>query len=97
MPPGDSRVQRLHVLYQGNVQGVGFRFTVCELARPLRVTGYVRNLPSGEVEVLAEGKPRQLDTLLHEIAASRLNYYIQSSHETRGPACGESTDFRIWY
>ena len=52
------RVGRL-VLFSGRVQGVGFRYTACHIARHFTVTGYVRNLPDGRVELLAEGNPEE--------------------------------------
>ena len=47
---------RMHIKYNGNVQGVGFRWNVFELSKSYSVTGYVKNLASGEVELLVEGK-----------------------------------------
>ena len=46
----------MHIKYNGNVQGVGFRWNVFELSKSYSVTGYVKNLASGEVELLVEGK-----------------------------------------
>ena len=54
-------LQRRQVLYSGHVQGVGFRYTTRSAARNYEVTGYVRNLPDGNVEVVAEGSADQLD------------------------------------
>jgi acylphosphatase len=45
----------LHVTVRGRVQGVGFRYFVRERARAMRLTGWVRNLADGSVEVLAQG------------------------------------------
>jgi acylphosphatase len=45
--------ETVHILVQGFVQGVGFRHFVAQTARRLGVSGWVRNLPGGEVEVLA--------------------------------------------
>ena len=47
--------QRLRILYQGRVQGVGFRFTCQRLSSSYPVVGYVRNLPDGGVELVADG------------------------------------------
>ncbi|MFM7838670.1 MAG: acylphosphatase, partial [Chitinophagaceae bacterium] len=52
-------------LIQGKVQGVSFRFHCREKARELGVTGYVRNLPDGSVEVLASGAPASVQLLLN--------------------------------
>lgn len=55
------------VIYEGRVQGVGFRYTVKDLARGFDVTGWVRNLPDGTVELQAMGEKDELDGFLHEI------------------------------
>ena len=52
---------RLHVYYQGRVQGVGFRWIVREVATGFDVTGWVRNLSDGRVELVAEGKRPELE------------------------------------
>ena len=51
---------RMHIKYNGNVQGVGFRWNVFELSKSYIVTGYVKNLASGEVELLVEGKKSEV-------------------------------------
>lgn len=67
--PPDSREsddlnRELHVYVSGLVQGVFFRQTTQHMARSLQVTGWVRNLPDGRVEVIAQGSPVALDRLL---------------------------------
>jgi acylphosphatase len=57
-----------HVIYEGRVQGVGFRYTVREIARGFEVCGWVRNLPDGSVGLLAAGEAEELDDFLREIA-----------------------------
>ncbi|MGH2524624.1 MAG: acylphosphatase [Anaerolineales bacterium] len=56
--------QRLHAHVRGIVQGVNFRYYTGERARQLGLTGWVRNLRDGSVEVLAEGPRPALDQLL---------------------------------
>ena len=53
----------LHFLVQGRVQGVGFRWFVQREASELGLQGWVRNTEDGHVEVLAAGKPADLDEL----------------------------------
>jgi acylphosphatase len=54
---------RLHALITGRVQGVGFRYFALREARRLGLTGFVRNLRSGQVEIVAEGEQSDLDHL----------------------------------
>jgi acylphosphatase len=56
-------MERLHAIVVGRVQGVGFRFFVKRHADLLGLTGYVRNLPEGRVDVVAEGSTEALDQL----------------------------------
>ena len=57
----------LSVAVHGLVQGVGFRFFVARHARTLGLTGYVRNIPGGMVEVFAEGEKGKLVQLLRHL------------------------------
>ena len=59
--------ERRRVYYSGQVQGVGFRYTTHRLAQGFEVTGYVRNLDDGSVELLAEGEPAGLNRFLEAI------------------------------
>jgi acylphosphatase len=56
------------VIYEGRVQGVGFRYTVKDLARGYDVCGWVKNLPDGSVELHAMGEEGELAAFLREIA-----------------------------
>ncbi len=56
--------QRLHAIVTGHVQGVSFRYYTAHHARELGIVGWVRNLPDGTVEVMAEGPPKRLSALL---------------------------------
>jgi acylphosphatase len=59
--------ERRRVYYSGRVQGVGFRFTTHRLTQGFGVTGYVRNLDDGRVELLVEGEPSELDRFLEAV------------------------------
>ena len=58
---------RAHVFISGFVQGVGFRFFAILNARKLGVSGFVRNLRDGRVEVVAEGELERVDALIERL------------------------------
>jgi len=86
--------ERRHVFYSGHVQGVGFRYTATRVASEFRVTGFVRNLPDGRVELVAEGEPAELGRLLDRIAEV-MERHITNSEIRSGEATGEFADFDI--
>jgi len=60
-------MKRMHAFVAGRVQGVSFRYYTRQSAQQLNVVGWVRNLPDGRVEVVAEGPEsalRQLERFL---------------------------------
>lgn len=59
--------KRLHVVVSGIVQGVLFRATTRQWATALGLKGFVRNLPDGKVEVVAEGNEETLEKLLAKL------------------------------
>jgi acylphosphatase len=67
--------QRVH--YQGTVQGVGFRMTAQRIASQYAVTGFVRNLPNGDVEVIVSGEQDEVLRLLGAVAG-RMKSYIKT-------------------
>jgi len=81
------------VIYTGRVQGVGFRYTVLRLADPLSVTGFVRNLPDGSVELLAEGDASSVESLLVSVERA-MGAYIKGRSITDVPVEGHA-EFRI--
>jgi acylphosphatase len=85
---------RSEVLFAGEVQGVGFRFTTQALARGFDVVGYVQNLPDGSVRVVVEGAKSEIDQFVGEISR-RMENYIQEQNRTDGPARGEFSRFEI--
>ncbi len=56
------------VYYSGRVQGVGFRATAREIAHKYVMAGFIRNLPGGDVELVAEGEPVAVDAFLEAVA-----------------------------
>ena len=62
-------MQKVTCRFEGRVQGVGFRYSTQELARAYpEITGQVRNLSDGSVELIAEGQDSQIQALLSDIA-----------------------------
>jgi acylphosphatase len=82
-----------HVLYAGRVQGVGFRQTTLEHSEGFSVAGYVRNLPTGEVELVAQGEPTEVELFLAAIDR-RMGSLIQSRTVT-DTAAGDWGGFEI--
>ena len=87
--------KQIHAHFAGRVQGVGFRFTVCRIAERFSVTGFVRNLSNGEVELVAEGAEPELVEFFYEIRNSQLKHYIVQDQVTWKAATGEFNQFGI--
>ena len=83
-----------HVIFKGQVQGVGFRYTTKRIAGRYDVTGFVRNLPDGTVEVLVQGPPQEVDDCLDEVRSS-FRDHIHDSRIERTSYNSRYTDFRI--
>lgn len=83
------------VYYAGRVQGVGFRYTAQQLAERFPVAGYVRNLPSGQVELVAEGSAADVDALLGAVARRMADYIDNVTVEDDTPS--GYTGFTIRY
>ncbi len=67
----------LQVFYEGHVQGVGFRFTVRHIAKGFDLTGWVRNLRDGRVELQVTGDELELRAFLDQVAQSELHSLIR--------------------
>lgn len=89
--------RRITVRYEGRVQGVGFRFTVVNLARELTVTGWVKNEFDGSVLMVAEGPEDQLMALLQSVKNSHLGRYIINERVRQSTATGEFNVFGVAY
>ena len=87
--------KRMHILYSGNVQGVGFRYTVKSTATGFEVTGTVRNLPDGRVDLVAEGSKVELDGFRVAIRDSGLDHFIRNEEVKWAEPTGEFRGFEI--
>ena len=56
-----------HIIFIGQVQGIGFRFTALNTANRFLLTGWVRNLPGGNVEMIAQGSDDDIDNCIRGI------------------------------
>ena len=81
--------QRMHILYSGRVQGVGFRYTAKSMATGFDLTGTVRNLPDGRVELVAEGERAELEDFRRAIQDSELGHFIREEKAEWVAAAGE--------
>jgi acylphosphatase len=73
----------LQVFYEGNVQGVGFRWTVRHAATGFDVTGWVRNLPDGRVELQVNGEENEARAFLDLVAQGELHSLIRKQTENK--------------
>jgi acylphosphatase len=86
--------KQLHLIYSGRVQGVGFRYTVLDIARQQKIGGWVKNLDYGRVEVVAEASEDALNNFLQSIN-QQFSGYIKDLDTTWLPANGELNVFEI--
>ena len=85
---------RRHIYYSGQVQGVGFRYTAVRLARDQAVTGYVRNLRDGRVELVVEGEEGEVGRLLDRLDRIMAGY-IQNRLVNDEEPTGEFLGFEV--
>lgn len=85
-----------HIVFSGRIQGVGFRFTALNIANRCGLTGYVRNLPDGDVEMLAQGTAEMIDNCIRDLQDSFVGTisHIDIEEATPDP---KLTDFRITF
>ncbi|MCK9604008.1 MAG: acylphosphatase [Candidatus Omnitrophica bacterium] len=86
--------KQIHVYYKGRVQGIGFRFTAEDIAKNLGVSGWVKNLSDGRVEIVAEAEEGILKSFLEQVS-SHFSRYISDADIDWQKATGEFRDFRI--
>ena len=93
-PSGES-VARM-VYYTGRVQGVGFRATVVEIARNHPVTGWVKNLDDGRVQIFVEGSEEDVKKFLAAVR-SRWQKNIEKEETEEKKPTGEFKNFSVRY
>lgn len=85
-----------HITFTGRVQGVGFRFTARRAASRRQLTGYVRNMPNGSVEMLAQGRPEDVDDCIQDIKEYFSGYIREANIQEIAPD-PTYTDFQITF
>ncbi len=85
-----------HIIFTGSVQGVGFRFTAHRIAGRHQLTGYVRNLADGTVEMLAQGSAEDIDDCIRDIQQS-LPGHIRQVNIQEVPPDPTHRDFKITF
>jgi acylphosphatase len=89
----DTTVAR-QVWFSGYVQGVGFRFTAQRIASRYKLTGYVRNLDDGRVEMFAQGTSDDIDRCLADLGDT-FGAYIREVQATDAQLSSGYTSFVI--
>lgn len=92
----ETLAEQRTVHFSGDVQGVGFRATTARLARGLAVTGTVRNLPDGRVELIVEGAEAEIDRLIGEIREYFAGHLTDLA-STSAPTTDQFQSFRVAY
>ncbi len=92
-----ERPARVWLRIRGRVQGVGFRFSALDEAQRLGLTGWVRNTPTGDVEVTAEGETQHLQRFVTWCHAGPPGALVRNLEQQWLPHTGEFDSFRIAY
>ena len=93
----DQPLRHIHAIVHGRVQGVNFRGYTNQRAAALGVTGWIRNLPDGTVETVAEGSEHALRAFLGWLQIGPPASSVETVDATWGDASGQFTDFKIRY
>ncbi len=87
-------MKQYHLYFSGNVQGVGFRYTSQRIAKNYKISGWVRNLSDGRVEMIVEGSEDEIAKFLEDLQ-THFEGYISSKDVEIGEMTDEFKDFRI--
>lgn len=74
---------RCTIFYFGNVQGVGFRWNVRNIVCEFKISGFVRNLDNGSVEILMEGRETDIQKAMREIDLRMKGFWSKKHLEKR--------------
>jgi len=94
-PVSNNARRRMTVWFSGRVQGVGFRYTAKTVAAGFEITGTIKNLPDGRVELVAEGGHAELDAFRAALHDAGLAGFIRDEQVTWTDAKNEFRGFEI--
>ncbi len=93
----DDPPVRAHILVYGRVQGVGFRAFASRAARGHELSGGVRNLDDGRVEIEVEGQKSVIEALIRELRIGPPAARVTKIETEWSAATGRHSHFSIWY
>ena len=93
----NEEIVQLHAIIHGHVQGVFFRATTHDYAQQLGLTGTVKNVPGGTVEIYAQGKQEDLDRLLDKLQGPTGPGRVESIIKNYSKPEQLFDDFRVVY
>lgn len=82
------------IFFTGHVQGVGFRYTTFQVAKEFEVTGFVKNLLDGRVQLDVEGQPAEIDAFV-EALQEKMHGFIRKTDRVRDRRTAQFTSFKI--
>ena len=88
-------MKRVKILYEGRGQGVGFRYTCMALAQELGLTGYVKNLEDGDVELVLQGDEAAINRFRMRLPAE--NHWMRIDHETETELRADPSEKKFRY
>jgi len=87
--------ERAKICFAGRVQGVGFRYSCRQLAKGFSITGTVKNLDDGRVELITEGEREEIEGFLKAVEESHLKSFIRQQVVEWSPAQKDLEGFNI--
>lgn len=86
-----------HIIVSGMVQGVGFRFFASRLARQMGLTGWVKNLSTGQVEIQIEGARGLIEAYIQDLKTGNAYARVRSVQAEWHPFTGKYKTFDVTF
>ncbi len=88
-------MRRAEIIFDGEVQGVGFRYYVRRVARRLKLVGYVENLADGRVKVVCEGEEQRIEEMIRQLRSAPPPIKVEHIETSYSKPTGEFKVFQI--